>query len=354
MAYRGSYNCFYGLLFARRRPLKADQILRALPAHAQRTVAAFLRQELPGRSWSDVRRLIKSRQVMIDGNLCLDEGRRLRGTEVVKLLTHPTAPPPREEDVRIRYLDAHLVVVEKPARMTSVRHAEEQSWSRRRKQIQPTLEDVLPQAIAKKLSRGQRGRRGGPPGKLPPVRPVHRIDRDTSGLMVFARTRAAEQHLAQQFRRHTTGRRYLAIVQGKLASQTIESNLVRDRGDGRRGSTLLPDLGRRAVTHVKAIEQLGDYTLVECRLETGRTHQIRIQLADLGHPLCGETVYNKPLNGPAISDKSGAPRLALHAAELSFDHPLTGEHLRFEMPLAADLAAFLDMLRRHSRERHDA
>jgi 23S rRNA pseudouridine1911/1915/1917 synthase len=323
-----------------------DQILRAGPAHTQRTVTAFLREQLPGRSWSDVRRLISSRQVMIDGNLCLDGGRRLRGTEVVKLLAHPTAPPPREEDVRILYLDAHLVVVDKPPRMTSVRHAEEQGWSPRRKQIQPTLEDVLPRAIARKLSRGERGRRGAPPGKLPPVKPVHRLDRDTSGVMVFARTKAAEQGLVQQFRRHTTERRYLAVVQGHVAAQTVESSLIRDRGDGRRGSTTMTEAGKRAVTHVKPLEHFDQYTLIECRLETGRTHQIRIHLAELGHPLCGETVYDKPLNGPAKADASGAPRLALHAAELQFDHPITSERVRFHSPLPHDLAAFLERIRR--------
>lgn len=324
---------------------KDDQILRAGRHHAQRTVAAFLREKLPGRSWSDIRRLIKARQVMVDGNLCLDGDRRLRGSEVVKLLEHPAAPPPREDDIRIRYLDAHLVVVEKPARMTSVRHAEEQHWSARRKQLQPTLEDLLPRALARKLSRGERGRRGGPPGKLPPVRPVHRLDRDTSGLMVFARTRAAETHLARQFRRHTTERRYLAVAQGNVAAQRMESNLVRDRGDGRRGSTSLTEVGKRAMTHIKPLEQLGGYTLIECRLETGRTHQIRIHLAELGHPLCGETLYHKPLHQPALDDASGAPRLALHAAELSFDHPVTGERLQFEMPLPNDLAGFLQRLR---------
>lgn len=323
-----------------------DQILRAGPVHTRRTVTAFLREQLPGRSWSDVRRLISSRQVMIDGNLCLDGGRRLRGTEVVKLLAHPTAPPPREEDVRILYLDAHLVVVDKPPRMTSVRHAEEQGWSPRRKQIQPTLEDVLPRAIARKLSRGERGRRGAPPGKLPPVKPVHRLDRDTSGVMVFARTKVAEQGLVQQFRRHTTERRYLAVVQGHVAAQTVESSLIRDRGDGRRGSTTMTEAGKRAVTHVKPLEHFDQYTLIECRLETGRTHQIRIHLAELGHPLCGETVYDKPLNGPAKADASGAPRLALHAAELQFDHPITSERVRFHSPLPHDLAAFLERIRR--------
>lgn len=318
-------------------------------ADADRTLTAVLRDRLPGKSWSEVRRLIRSRQIMVDGNLCLDAGRRLRGTEVLKLLEHPTAPPARADDVRIQFLDAHLIVVEKPARLTSVRHAEERGWSARRKQAQPTLEDLLPQIIAKKSARGQRGRRGGPPGKLPPVHPVHRLDRDTSGLMAFARTKQAEQHLARQFRQHSTGRRYLAIARGDVAEQTIVSYLVRDRGDGRRGSTHVPDLGRRAVTHVRPIERLGEYTLIECRLETGRTHQIRIHLAELGNPLCGEAVYHKPVSGPAPSDESGAPRLALHAAELELEHPISGERLRFEMPLPDDLEAFLRQLRRGAR-----
>jgi 23S rRNA pseudouridine1911/1915/1917 synthase len=329
-------------------PAREDRLLRAEHRHAQQTVAAFLREMLPGHSWSELRRLIRARQVMIDGNLCLDSGRRLRGKEVVKLLAHPTAPPPREDDIRIRYLDEHVVVVEKPARMTSVRHAEERGWSRRRKQLQPTLEDLLPQAISKKASRGLRGRRGGPPGKLPPVRPVHRLDRDTSGLMVFARTRPAETNLAQQFRRHTTERTYLAVVPGRVAAQTIESNLVRDRGDGRRGSTSQADLGKTAVTHIRPLEHVGEYTLLECRLETGRTHQIRIHLAELGHPLCGETIYHKPLGGPATDDRSGAPRLALHAAELRCDHPITGERLHFQSPLPRDLVGFLARLRGHA------
>lgn len=327
-------------------PVRDDQILRAEHRHSQQTVAAFLREKLAGRSWSDVRQLIRARQIMIDGNLCLDSGRRLRGTEVVKLLAHPTAPPPRADDVRIVYLDEHVVVVEKPARMTSVRHVEERGWSSRRKQLQPTLEDLLPQAIAKKASRGKQGRRGGSPGKPPPVRPVHRLDRDTSGLMIFARTRPAESQLARQFRRHTTARTYLAVVPGRVAAQTIRSNLIRDRGDGRRGGTSNPELGKTAVTHVRPVEQLGDYTLLECRLETGRTHQIRIHLAELGHPLCGETVYHKPLAGAPADDRSGAPRLALHAAEFACDHPMSGARLHFQAPLPRDLQELLARLRR--------
>jgi 23S rRNA pseudouridine1911/1915/1917 synthase len=107
------------------------------------------------------------------------------------------------------------------------------------------------------------------------------------------------------------------------------------------------------VTYVQPLEELGDYTLIECRLETGRTHQIRIHLAELGHPLCGERVYNQPLFGTPRPDKSGAPRIALHAKVLGLMHPSTGETLRFEMPLPRDLAQFLDRLRREARNRSE-
>lgn len=308
-----------------------------------RTLADALRGWLPGKSWSAVQKLLRTRHVQVNGNLCLDAGRRLKPGEVVKLLAHPAAPVPRSEDVRVRHLDMHVIVVEKPAGMTSVRHLEERRWPARRKQLQPTLDEALPQIIARLESHGKK--QGGVP---PPVRAVHRIDRDTSGLMVFARTVRAERALGQQFRQHTTHRRYLAIVAGQIEAQTIESELIRDRGDGRRGSITEQGAGKRAVTHVKPIERLNGYTLIECRLETGRTHQIRIHLSELGHPLCGDKVYRQPLRGHAIADRSGAPRLALHAAELAFVHPISGEKLQFSMPLPDDLRIFLDRLRQSS------
>ena len=110
----------------------------------------------------------------------------------------------------------------------------------------------------------------------------------------------------QMFRKHDMHRVYHAIAQGRVEARTFDSSLVRDRGDRRRGSTRLPKVGKRAVTHVRPLEYLDGYTLVECRLETGRTHQIRIHLAEAGHPLCGEKVYNKPLFGKPIVDRSGA------------------------------------------------
>ena len=138
----------------------------------------------------------------------------------------------------------------------------------------------------------------------------------------------------------------MAIVEGAVTARTIESRLVRDRGDGRRGSTNLPDVGKTAVTHVRPLERLGDYTLIECELETGRTHQIRIHLAENGHPLCGDKVYRQPLFRAAKPDRSGAPRLALCAVELGFVHPITGETMHFEMPLSPDLAELVDRLRK--------
>jgi 23S rRNA pseudouridine1911/1915/1917 synthase len=184
---------------------------------------------------------------------------------------------------------------------------------------------------------------------LPRVRPVHRLDRDTSGVMVFARTPEAETHLVQQFKKHSIERRYHAIVYGQVTQESIESRIVRDRGDGLRGSTEIPGEGDRAVTHIKPLEVLGKYSLIECRLETGRTHQIRIHLSEDGHTLCGETTYVRDRKtGKKIIDKSGAPRLALHAQHLAFDHPLSKHRISFDAPLPRDLQAFLDRLRKQA------
>jgi 23S rRNA pseudouridine1911/1915/1917 synthase len=329
----------------------SDQVFHVPSSLAGGTVAAALRAWLPDRSWSELRKLVRSRRVQVNGNLCMDEGRRLADEDVVKVLSQSAPKPPGEQDVRLQYLDAHLVVVEKPAGVTSTRHAEERMWPQRRRQLRPTLEEMLPLIIAK-VDPSVRRRRGVPP----PVRAVHRLDRETSGLMVFARTVTAERGLMQQFKRHSTQRRYVAVVRGRLETQTIESFLARDRGDGRRGSTPDPKAGKRAVTHVRTIDHFEVsrdevYSLAECRLETGRTHQIRIHLAERGNPLCGERVYNQPLYGKAPEDKSGAPRVALHAAELGFAHPITGEAMRFEMPLPRDLAQFIERVRRAAQSR---
>ena len=334
---------------------------------AGKSLSQALKRLLADKSWNDVKRLIAGRHVQINGNLCLDEGRKLTTKDVVKVWEHPRAKPADERDVKIVYLDEHLVVIEKPAGVTTLRHAEERTWPARRKQLQPTLDELLPRVLAKHLGwrqpdpnpqrqRGSaqptaRGRRKEPAPRLPRVRAVHRLDRDTSGLMVFARTPAAETALIRLFARHKVDRAYLAVVHGHPPEQTIDTLLVRDRGDGLRGSQRSEvggrrsEEGQRGVTHVRPVEQIGPYSIVECRLETGRTHQIRIHLSEIGHMLCGEKTYTHPLGGRPQSDHSRSPRHALHAAELGFVHPATGQKLVFKSRWPKELAAWLTKLR---------
>jgi 23S rRNA pseudouridine1911/1915/1917 synthase len=284
---------------------------------------------------------------------------------VVKVLERSLAAPASAADIKLVHLDEHLLVVQKPAGVTTLRHRAETDLPMRRKQLQPTLDELLPRVLAQHLGvrmppdtnpTRQRGSRQPGPNRrrtsIDPrlrVRAVHRLDRDTSGLMVFARTPAAEQKLVRMFAKHAVKRAYVAVVHGSLEAQTIDTWLVRDRGDGLRGSTPLGEAAagsQRAITHVRPMEQFGKYSIVECRLETGRTHQIRIHLAEIGHLLCGEKTYTHAIGGKPQADSSGAPRQALHAAELAFTHPITGQALRFRMPLPADLKEWLLRLRR--------
>jgi 23S rRNA pseudouridine1911/1915/1917 synthase len=314
------------------------QVFTVTGDQAGSTLAGLLRLRLPGRSWGVVRRLVEVRRVRVGGELCLDPARRLAEGESVELLSAPAPRPQQREAPVLRHLDDQVVVVEKPAGVSTVRHPAERDWPRRRKALSPTLEDVVPPLIARKEGRTRKG-------PLPRLRVVHRLDKETSGLVVFARTPLAERELGRQFHAHTVVRRYLALIPGYLPPQRLASRLVRDRGDGRRGSTKLPGVGKTAVTHVQVVERLRGYTLLSCRLETGRTHQIRIHLAEAGHPVCGDQVYNRQPGAAAGPDHSGAPRLALHAAELGFSHPTTGAAVHWEMPLPPDLEAFVDRLR---------
>lgn len=303
------------------------------------TLAKVLRSRLGGPSWNDVRKLIAARRVKVGDAVCSDEARRLKEDELVVLLEHPK-PLPRTahpERLVVRHLDEHVVVVEKPAGVNTVRHPAELEWSEERRELDPTLQDLTQWAVGRQLNRDARD--------LPRLRIVHRLDKETSGLVTFARSALAERELGMQFRKHTVVRRYLTVVPGILGAQTIRSNLVVDRGDGRRGSTKLPGVGKEAVTHVTPEERLQGYTLLSCRLETGRTHQIRIHLSESGHPVCGDKVYCKRANGEVFEDRSGAPRLALHATELGFEHPATTGHLHWAMPLPADLAKFVERIR---------
>jgi 23S rRNA pseudouridine1911/1915/1917 synthase len=357
---------------------------------AGRPLADWLRARL-SLPRSAVLGLLRQRQVRLDGVPCLDPTRRLRRGQRIEVSASaprppaarkpkparpvPTAPGGSVKGARpaagssggrgkgarpaagssggrgkgarpaagssggrapmIRHADEQIVVVEKPPGLTTMRHAEETAefGARARRFLPTTLADLLPGLLAHGT------------GRPAPVRAVHRLDKETSGLVVFARTAAAESNLGRQFRAHTTERVYLAIVRGQARPGRIESWLIKDRGDGRRGSSPQPGEGQRAVTHVRVVEQLGDFTLVECRLETGRTHQVRIHLGEAGTPLCGERVYDRPLNGRPLPDTSGAPRIALHAATLGFDHPATGRRMHFTSPLPPDLAKLVERLR---------
>jgi 23S rRNA pseudouridine1911/1915/1917 synthase len=339
---------------------------------AGKTLAAVLRARF-GLTWSQAKRLVEKRHVKVSGQVESDVARRLRAGKTVQIAAgtlelpgHPRrgervkgrkgdagheAPPSRSKGSKsthqritpsplhpfapsLVYEDESLVVVNKPSGLTTMRHKEEAAefGERGKKFLPKTLADMLPAML-------------GAPGK--PVIAVHRIDRDTSGLVVFARGRAAADHLTRQFRKHTVDRLYLALTRGIPPAGRIESVLVRDRGDGRRGSTRKsnPPDGKRAVTHVKVLEALGNFALVECRLETGRTHQVRIHLGEAGTPLCGEKVYDRPVNSKPLPDGSGAARPMLHAARLGFVHPESGEALTWKAPPPEDFSKLLAHLR---------
>lgn len=328
------------------RPSHRFKIFASLDGQALGTV---LHKLLKDQSWGQVRQIIQNRRVQINGNLCLEEGRRLKKNDLLRVFEHSLAAPPSVQDVVVRYVDEHLAVVEKPAGMNTQRHAEERAWAPHRKEKMPTLEEVLPRVLAGRMA--PKHPKTPVHHRPPRVRAVHRLDRDTSGLMVFALTPQAERALVGLFRGHDIERVYHAVAVGRVDAIRIESNLARDRGDGLRGSVPAAKAGdppvRHAVTHVRPLEHLDDrYTVIECRLETGRTHQIRIHLAERGHMICGEKIYARRLDGSTLPDDSNAPRQALHAAVLGFVHPATGKPMRFESSWPRDLAQWLKELPR--------
>lgn len=272
--------------------------------------------------------------VRVDGKVCRRPGYSVRPGQRVTMSAEERSEPRREkrrrpspanqgDGVKIRlaivYQDDSILVVFKPAGVTTVRHSDEVADAGSKARfLPPTLIDLLPGSVK------------GPTHGRFRLRAVHRLDRETSGLVVVARTPEAESHLGKQFRQHSIERRYLALIRCPTAdlarNATIESHLVRDRGDGRRGSGAAGD-GQHAVTHVRVLEAFARGALVECTLDTGRTHQVRIHLGEQGTPLCGERIYDRPCHGVPVADDSGADRPMLHAAFLAIDHPKTGRRL---------------------------
>ena len=303
---------------------------RAPPAAPapQRTVAAAVREQT-GFPWTRAKKLCTDGRVTVNGERCTDPAARIPEDAVVVVDEH--APKQRAgalPESAIVYFDRDVVVVEKPAGMLSV--ADE-----------PGNKDTLgvhARTVLRRLDAGEDV----------PLAVVHRLDRDTSGVMVFARTPSAQRHLAEQFRDHSLVRAYRAIAHGEVPEARMETMLILDRGDGLRGSHghfrrpkgEPPTDARRAVTHVSPLAPLRGATLVECRLETGRQHQIRIHLAELGHPLVGERVYIRDYRGAEIE----SPRPMLHARSLGFVHPRTGKPMFFEREPPADFEAMLERL----------
>lgn len=306
---------------------------------AGQTLAAVVRALLPGTSWNQARELCRSGRVTVDGEAAADPARRLEAGERVELRVGGPAPrQPALTDLVI-HLDADVAVVEKPAGLLTV------PFERGDKDTLLALARVAVRRIEKDNAT---------------LRAVQRLDKETSGLVVFARTVAAQRRLQEQLAAHTVTRRYLAIVHGEARDAVHDTLLVPDRGDGLRGSWRVrravrgeapetpetPEGTKRAVTRVRVVERLSGATLVACELETGRQHQIRIHLSEAGHPLVGETVYIRDHRGPVIP----APRPMLHAAVLGFAHPRTEKPLRFESPPPADFQAVLRRLRRSQKK----
>ena len=190
---------------------------------------------------------------------------------------------------------------------------------------------------------------------------VHRIDKDTSGLLLVAKNDEAQLKLAKQFFYHTIERCYQAIVWGDIKEDegTVEGYIGRDPSDRLRFKVVADEsCGKHAVTHYRVLERFGFVTLVECRLETGRTHQIRVHMASIGHPLFNDERYGgSEIRKGTIYSKYRqfikncfelCPRQALHARTLGFEHPATGRHMRFETPMPSDMTALLDKWRRYS------
>jgi 23S rRNA pseudouridine1911/1915/1917 synthase len=176
---------------------------------------------------------------------------------------------------------------------------------------------------------------------------VHRIDKDTSGLLVVAKSDVAHEGLAKQFAAHSIDRRYLAIVSGvpKTSEGTVDAPLARSAANRKKIAIVEGSRGKRAVTHWKRLSVLRDAALVECRLETGRTHQVRVHMASMGHPLVGDPVYGRAgkTHGKILTELH-FQRQALHAAELGFTHPVSKHRLSFSSPMPPDMQELFNAL----------
>ena len=287
---------------------------------------------LPAHSREQHKRWIAAGNVVVDDQPIRDPARKVAGHEAISVAVPEASPAhnvAQDLPVPIVHEDEHLLVIDKPAGMV----------------VHPAagnLDGTLVNALLHHCA----GRLSGIGGVARPGI-VHRIDKDTSGLLVVAKTDTAHVGLAAQFKSHTIGRRYLAIAAGqpRTGEGTVDAPLARSPHDRKKMAIVEDARGKRAVTHWRVLERLREAVLIECRLETGRTHQVRVHMAAIGHPLLGDPVYGRPR--PEHRSALANPpfrRQALHAAGLSFVHPVSKQDCSFESPLPSDMQALLSVL----------
>lgn len=296
-----------------------------------KTLAASLRAQVDELSWNQARALCRRGKVTLNGSRESNDAKRLVAGD--RVVINPEAKRLRSgalPEAEIVYVDADIVVANKPSGLLSLPVHENE--------VDHFLARVV-ETVSDKRTRGT-------------MSLVHRLDRDTSGLMVLARHRNATHSLKEQFYDRSIGRTYQALVYHHARSQTHRSHFVEDRGDGIRGSwekmkrrkhgSKPPKRAKLAVTHVELLEKYARASFVECKLETGRQHQIRIHLSEAGTPLIGERVYIREHHG----DKIPASRHMLHAGGLRFLHPRNKEVMHFEQDPPKDFASLYRKLRK--------
>jgi 23S rRNA pseudouridine1911/1915/1917 synthase len=295
--------------------------------------------EATGLSRARVQGLIDEGRVDVAGKTATSASMKVaEGTtfRIIISAAMPAEAAPEDLALTIAYEDQHLIVVDKAAGMV----------------VHPAVGNITG-TLVNALLHHCRGNLSGINGVARPGI-VHRIDKDTSGLLVVAKSDAAHEGLAVQFAAHTVHRRYIAVTAGHPSPSegTIDARVGRSDAD-RKKMTVLPNnssRGKTAITHYKVVERLDDAAVIECRLETGRTHQVRVHCASIGHPLLGDPAYGRtPKQLRPLLERLGFERQALHAAELGFVHPITGENIRFSSDLPPDMAELIDQLRRSDR-----
>jgi 23S rRNA pseudouridine1911/1915/1917 synthase len=320
-------------------PQSFPLLISATADDAGKRLDQFLAAQLQESSRARVQQLISQNLVLVD-DLIAKPSLRLRGGERIAVLAAAEPAPLRAvaEDIPldIIYEDSDLAVINKPAGMMV--HAGAGATEEQRNR--GTLVNALLHHFGKLSSVGGEMRPGI----------VHRLDKATSGLIVVAKTDEAHRRLASQFVRRQVRKKYLALVHGWLKQErgTISSSISRDRVRRTRMTTRTAG-GREAITHYSVQRRLesqyGRFTLLEVKIATGRTHQIRVHLASLRHPVVGDTLYGAPRElGNKKASTLSLPRNFLHAAVLEFQHPRTGEPLSFSAPLPVELADFLAKL----------